>query len=63
MNRQPLALILAVALLPMTSPAWDGTAAATDPRVDSPVAFPAQGALPAKYPEDLKCESFSAEKD
>jgi hypothetical protein len=63
LNRQPLVLILVAALVPLTSSAQDGTAAATDPPADSPVKFPAQGALPAKYPEDVKCESFPAEKD
>ena len=63
MNKPPLVLALVAALLPMASPAQDGTAPAADPRVDSPVTFPAQGALPAKYPEDVKCGAFPAEKD
>jgi hypothetical protein len=63
LNRQPLTLILAAALFPMTSPAQDCTAPATDPSTHSPVKFPAQGALPTKYPEDVMCEAFPAEKD
>lgn len=43
--------------------AANSTALPTDMRADSPVKFPEQGALPAKYPEDVKTQSWPSEKD
>lgn len=37
---------------------WAGTVPPGGPATDSPVKFPAQGALPARFPPDLEVESF-----
>ena len=66
------ALLLA-ASLPMTAPAQNAAPADRNPvntttrpggmAADSPVIFPKAGALPAKFPPDMKEESWPVEKD
>jgi hypothetical protein len=43
--------------------AANSTVLPTDMRADSPVKFPEKGALPSKYPEDVKTQGWPSEKD
>lgn len=71
MNISHLAILLSMVTLPVTAqnaaPAESTTVNSTEakPAADakSPVTFPASGALPAKYLEDLPTQTFHAEKD